>query len=256
MKPIVFYGNLLLSGVLIGSRNSTSNPVRKVADGSINLPYTHTADTGPGLHSGSISVTLTSAQVPSTLVLPQCSIASGFTLLLQSMDDVFGTNTVNVISADFNSTTKFYKQDLPSGAAANLVWRVMLSGASGLVPAKVNEIQLATTKEQFARSHQVGVERGRVRQFTRTPIPGGQPFVKRDGPRLRRTGISLILVSGTEVNAVRDFVDAVEGGDAFTFTDDLGSSYWAELLGAEVIEDDQAGVSSWRLQFQEIKVDA
>ncbi len=254
--PIVYYDNLLLSGTLSGSEQSTDNPVRQVADGSINLGYTHTSDVSPTAHSGSVYLTLTSPQEPATFILPRCELHSGMTLKLQSMDDVAETNLATVLTQEVSGELAFYKADLPGGGTPRAVWRILISGASGLVPAKVHEAQLAVTKTQFARSPQVEVARTRVRQFTRLAVPGGQPFVKRDGPRLRRTAYNFILISGVEADALRDFVDAVEGGEAFTFEDDQSACYWAELLGNDIPENDSAGVSSWaQLTFQEIKVD-
>lgn len=255
MKPIVFYDNLMLSGSVSGTEQSTDNVVREVADGSINLGYTVASDVSPTLQSGSVTLVLVSAQLPVTFILPKCELQSGHTLKLQSMTDVGGTDTVDLITQTFSGETRFFKQDLPA-TSGQFVWRVLISGASGLEPPLVHEIQLATTKYQVARPAQVLVDRTRVRQFTRIPVPGGQPFVKRDGPRLRRYGYTFILVSGAaEIAPARDFIDAVEGGEAFTLQDDLGDCYWAELLGNDISEADSAGVSTLRLTFQEIKVD-
>ena len=243
----------MVSGVLSGSLQSTDNPVRKVADGSVNLGYTVSEDIDATTHSGSITLTLTVADQPVAFALPRCDLASGTTLLLQSMDDLAETNLATIVSATTTSGVEFFKEEITPGTD-RAVWRLIISGASGLEPAKIHEAQLALTRMQFGRAHQMGVDRTRVRQYTRIPVPGGQPFVKRDGPRLRKTGYSFTLISGAENQPVRDFVDAVEGGEAFTIQDDLGACYWAELLGAEVPERDDAGVSSWGLVFQEIRV--
>jgi hypothetical protein len=261
MRPVVYYNNLLLSGTLTGSNSTSANPVRLVDDGSINVAYALTSATT--LQSGHVRVALTSAQAPAALSLPKCEIPSGYTLKLQSMTDpVTEAGLVTVVSATFTTMTRFFLVPI-TGAAVSLHWRVMLSGVSGLVPAQTHEVQLAQVAAIIG-SVQLGVDRGHVLQKTRIPVPGGQPFVRRDGPKLDRTGYVLIAASGAYAAAVsgladqavlQAFIEAVEGGDAFTLTDDLNRSYWAELLDGEVMERDDAGVSAWRLTFQEIQVD-
>lgn len=250
-RPILYHGNLLLSGSVSGTQDSSSNPVRKVRDGSVNLPYTVTADVA-GIQSGSVTLQLTVAASPDAFVLPRCDLLSGHTITLESMDDLAETNLATVHTVTLTSATEFYLQELASPTARK-VWRLEISGATALAAqGKVHEFQLAD-KYQLPRSPEVNVARTRVRQFTRLPIPGGQPFVKRDGPRLRQNGYSLVILSGSEVDTLRNFVDTVEGGQAFTMTDDLQESYWAELLSANLEEEDEAGVSRVTLQFQEIK---
>lgn len=252
--PTVYYGNLMLSGTLSGSNNTTTNPARRVADGSINLSYTATRDVSASLHSGQVQVVLTSAQVPDALSIPLMSVPSGFTLELQSAPSEFASGTTVLSTTFTDAETTRYKSDLPSGTSAALVWRVVLSGVSGLVAAKVNEVQLAT-KQAYPRNVEVGVQRQHVRQFTRIPVPGGQPFVKRDGPKLRRFTYKFYTIDSAEVGNFRDLVHALEGGDAFTFSDDLGDWYWAEMPDPVVPEDDQAGVASWSVVVQEVRVD-
>jgi hypothetical protein len=94
-----------------------------------------------------------------------------------------------------------------------------------------------------------------VRQFTRIPVPGGQPFVKRNGPGLRRTLCTFTLVSGVEVTEAEAFVDAVEGGQAFTLVDDRSETYWAELMEGDVPFRDNAGIFAVSLTFQEISAE-
>lgn len=252
--PAVYYGNLLLSGTLSGSNNTTTNPARRVADGSVNLSYTMTRDVSASLNSGQVQVVLTSAQVPDALSIPRMSVPSGFTLELQSAPSEFASGTVVLSKAFSGAEATSYRADLPGGTSSALVWRVILSGASGLVSPKVHEVQLAT-KQDFPRAVEVGVQRQHVRQFTRIPVPGGQPFVKRDGPKLRRYQYRFRTISSQEASDFRDLVQALEGGDAFTFVDDLGDAYWAEMPEATVPEDDEGGVSTWSVVAQEIKVD-
>lgn len=255
MRPVIYYGNLLLSGTLSGTAEDTSNVARKVRDGSINLPYTVTADVLT-IQSGSITLELTSPAAPDAFVLPKCALLSGHTVLLQSMDDLAETNLATLVTLNLTSATEFILEELTT-PTPRAVWRLLISGAQSLdAQARVHEWQLALEKLTLPRSPQVGVGRERVRQFTRLPVPGGQPFVKRDGPRLRRTTYDLVVLSGTEVDSMRDFADAVDGGQAFTLTDDLGSSYWAELSAENFAEDDQAGASRVRLQFQEIRTES
>ena len=59
--PVVFFDNLLLSGTLTGSNESTTNEVRKVADGSINLPYVVSEVSG-GILSGQVTVVLATSR--------------------------------------------------------------------------------------------------------------------------------------------------------------------------------------------------
>jgi len=257
----------MLSGTLSGTNASTTNPVRQVADGSINLGYVVTP-TGQSLTSGSVYVTLASAQTLSGLSIPKGLIPSGYTLKLQSMSNAvteagLTTHYTLVVSAE----TEFVLTTV-SGASPALVWRVMLSGVSGLAPARTHEIQLFTSQFQFG-DVQVGIDRGHVRQFSRIGIPGGQPFVRREGPKLERSPYSFVSITSAQLAAggpglsefVTDgdglvaFIDAIDGGDAFTLTDDLGRSYWAELLDPEPAQRDVGEVSSWLLTFQEIKVE-
>jgi len=264
MRPIVYYGNLLLSGTLSGTNNSTTNPVRQVADGSINLGYILASDQSPTLQSGSVYVILVSSQAPLGISIPKGLLQSGHTLKLQSMSDpVSEAGLVTALTTTFTAQTEFYLAQI-SGLAAAAVWRVLISGVSGLVPARTHEIQLFTHQFEFGEV-QVGIDRGHVRQFSRIAIPGGQPFVRREGPKLERSPYRLFSVVSaqlgfTEENLTNgdglvDFIDAIDGGDAFTLTDDLARSYWAELLDAEPSQSDVAGVSEWTLTFQEIKVE-
>jgi hypothetical protein len=265
MRPVIYYGNLLLSGTLSGTNASPTNPVRQTADGSINLPYIHTANVSPTLQSGSVYVTLTSAQAPVGLSLPRALLSSGHTLKLQSMSNAqTEAGLTTALTVTFSGTTRSYLAET-SGLTPALVWRVLISGVSGIVPAQANEIQLIGTRFQLG-APQVGVARGHVRQYVRTGVPGGQPFVRRDGPKLERSQYVLASVVSGELDSVNDdiltdgdglvaFIDATDGGGAFTLTDDLSRSYWAELLDVEVAENDVAGVSSWSLTFQEIAVD-
>lgn len=253
-RPIFYHGNYLLSGTVTGSNDSAANPVRKVHDGSINLPYVFSVDVDPTTQSGQVTVDLTTRELPAALSLPKCALLSGHTVKLQSMTNTAGDGTVDVITSGLTAPQNFLLAELPV-ASGNFVWRVVISGASGLVTPKVNEVQLASTKTQLPRSPEVAVSREHVRQFTRMPVPGGQPFVKRDGPMLRLVRYQFRSVQGTETNALRSFVQDIEGGSAFTMTSDLEESYWAELLAPTVPEEDEAGVSQWTLTPQEIKVD-
>lgn len=253
-RPIIYHSNLLLSGSISGTAATTDNPVRKLRDGSINLPYEVTADVA-GIQSGSVTLELTAAQAPDAFILPKCDLLSGHTIVLESMDDLAETNLATVVSADIVTPTVFLLSGT-SGTTARAVWRMTITGAIGLAEqAKVHEWTLPT-RYDFPNSPQIGVGRARVRQFTRLAIPGGQPFVRRDGLRLRRTAYQFVLVSGSEVDGLRAVVDVLEGGDAFTHTDDLAQSYWGELLEQVVDEGDEAGVSSVQLTVQEIRVES
>lgn len=261
MDPIIYYDNLLLSGTLTGTRASQTNPVRLVDDGSINVPYTITS--AQTTQSGSVYVTLTSAQLPAALSIPKCVIPSGYTLKLQSMSNAVNeTGLVTVLSATFTSETRSYLAELPSGTVAATIWRVMLSGVSGLVSARVHEVQLAPTRAVLGVP-QVGIARRKIRQYARTPVPGGQPFVRRDGPILDASTYVLVAISGapsdtpglSDQGTIEAFIQAVDGGDAFTITDDLARTYWAELVDMEPDFNDEAGAFTWKLNIQEIEID-
>lgn len=259
MNPIAYYGNLLLSGTLSGSAAATTNPVRLVSDGSINVTYALTSATVT--QSGSVLVSLTVSGAPVALSIPRCEIPSGYTLKLQSMSNpVTEAGLVTVVSAFFNAETFSFLSGFAAPTAA-LYWRVLLSGVSGLSVAEAAEVQLALVSANLG-APQVGVERTHKRQFARVEIPGGQPFVRRDGPMLERSRYVLVGVSGgsgiegaADQATLEAFVEAVNGGDAFTLVDDLARSYWAELLDVDVVVGDTAGVHGWSLTFQEIQVD-
>lgn len=254
-KPIFYYGSLLLSGTISGTAATTDNPIRKLRDGSINLPYEVTADVA-SIQSGSVTIQMTTARTTDAFILPKCGLLSGHWLHLESMDDLAETNLASVIpSFEITEPTDFLLSGI-AGATARKVWRLTITGDQALdAQALVHELQLPI-KYQLPDSPQVGVDRTRVRQFTRIPVPGGQPFVKRDGPLLRQTSYQFILASGSDIDGVRNLATALEGGDAFTHTDDLAASYWAELLGNAVAEADEAGVSSVALTVQEVNVES
>lgn len=252
MRPKIFYGNLFALGVLSGSMNSYTNPVRRVADGSINLSYQLTSGLVSGLVGGAVAVTLPVAMAPDAFVLPKGSTASGHQYVLES-EDVGGGNNATVFDFTLSGATDRFVQEI-SGATPRRVWRLTVNGVSGLDHMSAREMQLASLLE-MPRSPEVSVTRTRVRQFTRLPIAGGQPFVKRDGPRLRQTRFSFVVVSGAELLGVEAFVDDIEGGESFTITDDLAQTYWAELLGTEQPFDDEAGVYRVGLAVREIRAD-
>lgn len=250
-RPVIYYDNLFSIGTLSGEHSTTDNPVRQVGDGSINLDYQVTSGTTP---TGFFQVTLPTAQAPDALVFARAELVSGHRIILES-EDVGGGNNATILDFTLTSGVDRLVSGI-TGATARRVWRLTISGVqAGLSQAQVHEAMLAT-KLELPRSPIVGVERARMRQFTRVPVPGGQPFVKRDGPRLRRTGYTFALTSGTQVSDVETFVDAVDGGQAFFLVDDLQQSYFAELLGTDVGFDDQAGEFGLQLTFLEVRADA
>jgi hypothetical protein len=111
-----------------------------------------------------------------------------------------------------------------------------------------------SNKFQFPRSPEVGVNRVKVRQFSRIHIPGGQPFVKKDGPVLKRTGYQLVAISGAEVDSINTWIDGVAGGESFYFKDDLASEYWAEVPEPPFPFQDEAGVDRLSVTVQEVAV--
>ena len=252
MIPIIYYGNALLSGSLSGENDSSANPVARVRDGSVNLPYTHVLSGASRLDT--VAVVLTSAVQPDSIAFPKCALTSGVRVQVWQASGIGAPDLNEVLDETLPSDTSFYLADL-SATSGNLTWIVGISAtAQQPLPQYVHEILLAR-KYTPPRSPEVSVTRTRLRQFTRLPIPGGQPFTKRDGPMLRNTLYSFVVLSGAEVDALRNFISEIDGGQSFVITDDLGSSYWAELIGSNVPEQDDAGVSSISLQFQEVKVE-
>jgi len=247
MIPIIYWGNFFAEGALSGSTSTDANPGRRVGDGSINLPYEATSGSPP---SGVIQVTLSEAKAPDAFVLVLGDVTSGTRFTLES-EDLGGGNNATILDFTLTADTDRFVQTI-TGATARAVWR--LTVVSGAAQASFRELQLASA-QQLPRSPEVGIDRTRVRQFTRIPIPGGQPFVKREGPRLRRTLYSFVAISGLEVSGLERFADGVEGGDAFTLVDDLAAQYWSELVESDVGFPDQAGVFTMQLGFQEIAVE-
>lgn len=251
MRPSIYYGNLFAEGTLSGGQDTTTNPVRRVADGSVNLDYSIMS--GGAVTSGWVAVAMGSGVVPDALVFPKCSIVSGHMFSLES-EDLDQSNRTTVLSYTASGTLDRLVLHLSGGETPRRVWRLWVSGVSGLDAMTAREVQLAT-RLQFPRSVEVGVGRTLVRQFTRLPIPGGQPYTKRDGPALRRTRWTFSIISGSEVSGMQTWVRAVEGGSSFTVTDDLGDTYWSELLGPDQPFSDRAGVYGVDMTIQEVRAD-
>jgi hypothetical protein len=253
-QPIIYYGNALLSGTLSGSNATAANPIARVRDGSVNNSFKVTLS-GATDRDGVVGLTLTTAAQPTGFVLPRCALSSGatVTLIMQTgPTDSAGLETL--VSDTLTEDKSFYLADI-APTSGNLYFALTVSATSGITVAQTaHEIVLAQ-KYTLPRSPEVSVSRGKLRQFNRTDIPGGEPFIRRTGPMLRETAMNFVIVSGSEANALRGFVGGVEGGSAFTLTDDLGDSYWSELVDADVPEEDEAGVSSVALTFREIGVD-
>lgn len=253
MRPIVYYGNLYSQGVLSGTVDALDNPVRRVGDESINLAYTITSGLSGGVRSGEANVTLAaSGASPVALCVHRHTIPSG-TYVAVSGTDFDSGNPVGLRFAQVSGEDPLVL--LLTGQVRGIYFTHVFNPVSGDTQYEAAELQLATTRYQLPRSPLVGVRRTKVRQFARLEVPGGQPFTLRVGPMLRQTTYNVVLVSGSQVDDAEAFVEAVQGGESFTLTDDLGDSYWAELLGGTVDFDDQAGVYNLRLTFQEIRVE-
>lgn len=252
-KPVIHYGNLFADGSLTSSEDATTNPVRRIADGSINLDYFVGALSG-GANMEVIQVTLPTAASGVSLTINQTSIPAGTLFVVESFD-IGGGNLVEHLRETRGPRTDLVL-NLSGVVADRKEWRLTISGGgtgSGVAGWRAGEIQLATGRLTMERP-QVGVDRVRVRQFGRFEVPHGQPFVRRRGPRLRRLRYAFQLVSGIQVTDAEAFVDAVEGGQAFTLVDDQASTpIWAELMGADVGFDDQAGVQAASFTLQEIR---
>lgn len=250
MRPKFYYNDRFKLGTLSGSLDTNINPVERAADADMGMYYVATSGTPP---SGVVQVTLPSDALPHSLVIAKAAALSGYRLILESEDVGGGNNAVRVDETTGSGTSAVYAVS-GGGGSARRVWRLTMSGTSGLSPLWLYEAMLADL-QLMPRSNAVGVERTRVRQFTRTPIPGGTPFVKRDGPRLRRTGYSFTVVSGSEVAGLEQFVDGIDGGEFFFHVDDRGEQYMAELLNPGQVFDDEAGVFSVRMSVQEVESD-
>lgn len=253
MKPTFYHNDRLRLGTLSGQHNAVNNPVRRVADGSITLPYLATSGTTP---TGAIETRIASGfadpQNPTHLVIPRAAATlSGYRILVHS-EDLDGSN--QDVRLDVTSTSGESAVYTLSGGTARRVWRITFSGVSGQALLQTYEIMLAD-EYQAARPPLVGVDRIRGRQYTRIPIQGSQAFVKREGPRLRRTRYTIPLISGTEIDGLRSFIDSIEGGNPFFHIDDLGDQYFAEMMGEGADEADEAGVYEVDITVQEIKVD-
>jgi hypothetical protein len=248
----MYYDNLFSLGPLTGTNSSDDNPASRIGDGSINLNYALTS--GTNIVSGEVEVTLTSGQAPQALVLALGVVVSGHRFILES-EDVGGGNNATVLDFTVSGNQSRFIQDITPATTARRVWRLTVSGTvSGLAQMEASELQLAT-KVTMPRTPQVSVRRSRVRQFTRLDVPGGQPFTKRDGPNLRRTQMTVIATSGSELDTLTTFVEAIEGGESFTLVDDLGDQYWAELPQGEVPFPDEAGVYALEWTFREVNRD-
>lgn len=252
-RPVLHFGNLFSDGTLVSSEDATTNPVRRIADGSINLDYFVGVISG-GANMEVVQVTLPTAARAVALVINQAAIPVGTSLVVESFD-IGGGNLVKHLDETGAGAT--FITTLSGVVADRQEWRLTISGAgvgSGVSAWRAAEIQLTTGRLEVERP-QVGVGRVRVRQFGRLEVPHGQPFVRRRGPRLRRMSYSFQLIDGSQVTDMEDFVDAVEGGQAFGLVDDEGSRMWAELLGGGIGFDDQAGVRAAQFTFQEIRRD-
>lgn len=249
-QPIVYHSNLFSLGTLSGSHDTLTNPVRRAADGSVNLAYK--AFSGGEDYIGAIQVTLPAVDRPSGLVLVRATMTSGVRFILESEEIGGGKNSTELDFTLSGEALPIYRA-LSGSSPERKVWRLTISGISGQDALKLYEAQLAT-EYQLPRSPEVRVERVRVRQFTRIPVPGGQPFVKRDGASLRQTVATYALLSGSQISGAEAFVDVVEGGEAFTLVDDRAETYWAELLGSPRFED-TAGVFMVSLGFLEISAE-
>lgn len=251
-RPIVYYGNFLLSGTLSGTNTQTTSgtgQVRRVADYDLSLPYKVVSGNPEGIVEGHVDVTLPSTAVqPDAFIMVSGTSLSGFQAVVASEDG--GGSNRNVYDTRTLSGTSPYVVEF--AASGNTHFRYELSGTtSGLGNPTLHELVFAT-KYQLPRSPSVGVDRTRVRRFDRLDIPGGAPFTFRQGGSLRRRAYTFILTSGQE-DGLESFVQAVDGGEPFWLVDDDGDSYWAELLGSDLALADDAGVFTVSLVFQEVR---
>jgi hypothetical protein len=256
-RPIVYYGNFYIaSGTLSGTNTDTASvksAVRRVADADLSLAY-QLVSGDPGAITGVVSgqVALYSdGVVPTGFVMVHGELLSGFVATLWSED----TGAVNPQTHDSRTLTSDapYHFAISGVSGGTEQWRYSLSGTtSGLGIPHLHELLLGT-RYQFPRSPQVNVQRSIVRRFTRHEIPGGQPFVFKQGTNLRETLYTFQVISGTEVDNLRAFVSGVEGGEPFFLVDDLEEAYWAELVQGNVTFSDDFGLWEAQLGFREVK---
>jgi len=245
--PVFYHSNLFALGTLTGTASGTFNPLRRIADGDIGLPYNFTTGDPP---IGSAELTLSGAALPVALVMVRMEQVSGYRLILES-EDVGGGNNVTVID---DTLSDVFSAVYPiSGSSARRVWRLTLSGVSGLAVARVYESMLASTYT-FPRPVEVGVSRTRIRQCNRIDIPGGQPFTQQMGPMLRQNDYSFFAISGSEIDALEEFILAIDDGGSVYHEDDLGAAFWAEVFAKDLQLDDQAGVFGVQMTAREVRV--
>jgi len=246
--PTFYHSNILPLGTLSGSQDSVTNPVGRVADGDIGLVYVFTTGDPP---VGAVQVTVSGAVLPVALVIARATQVSGYRLIVESEDVGGGNNAVRVDELLDDISNAVY---LISGSAIpREVWRITLSGVSGLAAAKVYEMQLAY-EFQFAIPPQVGVDRLRIRQMTRIEIPGGQAFTQKLGPVLLQNTYDYVATSGDEISELEAFVESIDDGASVFHVDDRGAQYWAEVFAKDFALDDQAGVYFASVTTREVRV--
>jgi hypothetical protein len=252
MRPKFYYNDRWRLGTLSGSEDGALNPVERVADSSIGLAYIATSGgTAPGV----IETVMPSGVTvnPTHFVMARSTDLDDCRLIVESEDPNGGNNAVR-LDVTISATTTSGVWTL-SGGTARAVWRLTLSGTGAGSPAvSVYEMQLAD-EPIMPRSNEVGVSRDWLRQFRRQAIPGGEPFVVREGPRLRRTQYQFVVISGAELTSLQSFVEDIEGGQAFFHVDDLGQEYWAELGTQTQPFRDEAGVYAVAMTVLEVAVD-
>ncbi len=107
----------------------------------------------------------------------------------------------------------------------------------------------------FPRDHQVGVERAVLRQFIRTEMDGGEPFMARTGDDLKETRYQLITTEAETASGIEQFIRTNDAGEPFLFRDDLGELYWAELPESDQTYADEAGVWGYELLIRQVPED-
>jgi len=245
--PKFYYDDQFRGGTLSGSESSTTNPVRRVADGDITIAYTATSGLTP---SGVVSGLLSAAARPDALVICRAASLSGHRITVVSSEPDGSspfTEFDDVVTDSASSVLTL------SGSTARQSWVVSISGVSGLDQLSIYDAMLATELE-LPRSVEIGVNRTPVRQYARIPIRGSQAFTQRLGPVLRSRGYSFIAVSGSELDSVSDFVESMESGEIFYHVDDQGAGFCAEL-SQEVGFQDSAGVYALSVDLIEVAVD-
>lgn len=254
MKPILYYNNAFARAeVLSGTQTDSANPVRRVGDSDLTLKhYLFSSGVVGDPGSGIVHATLAAAETRTHFVQPRATAVSGFTVKVYS-SDVGGGNTVQHMENVLASSDSFVQVLSGVGTARRCWWVEYGTAAGGLGAANLYEVMLAD-KLEMPRSALIGTARAIQQNYQKMPVPGSASFKLRLGDDYRRVAYQFTVTSG-EVVSIQTFLGINDGGEPFWFTDDLGSSYWAEMAAAQQDFDDQAGLYNYTMAVNEVPLE-